>query len=93
MLVYKEEASSITIKVSVGSGGNLLSLCRKLVVPRIYDGCEVVSGCRRQSTKCEIFSAGHHLKTQLVYQSCQVYEFWIKGRILLSSKGEGSGNF
>ena len=54
--MYKEETSSVTSKVSGGSSGSILSLFNKSVVPRIYDGSEVASGCTKQSTKCEILS-------------------------------------
>ena len=54
--MYKEETSNVIIKVPGGSGGNLLSLFKKSVVPRIYDGSEVANGCKKQSTKREIFS-------------------------------------
>ena len=56
--MYKEETSNVTIKVPGGSDGNLLSLFKKSVVSRIYDGSEVASGCKKQSTKREIFSVG-----------------------------------
>ena len=58
MLVYKEEMSSVTIKVPGGSGSSLLGLFNKSVVSRIYDGSEIMSGCKKQSTKREIFSVG-----------------------------------
>ena len=54
-LVYKEDTSSVTIKVPGGSGGNILSLFMKSVVSQIYDGREVTSGYRKQSTKREMF--------------------------------------
>ena len=58
MLVYKEEMSSITINIPGGTDGSLLSLFKKSLVSRIYDGSEIASGCNKQSTKHEIFFAG-----------------------------------
>ena len=54
--MYKERASRVTIKAPGGSGGNLLSLFIKLVVSQMYDASEVMQGCKKQSTKCEMFS-------------------------------------
>ena len=58
MLVYKEVTSSVTNRVPGGSGSNLLSLFKKSVVSRMNDGSEVAQGCRKQSTKREMFSVG-----------------------------------
>ena len=60
--MYKEETSSVTIKVPGGSGSSLLSLFKKSGVSQIYDGNDVTSGCKKQSTKHEIFSIGAPFK-------------------------------
>ena len=52
--LVKETWSNI-IKVPGGSGGSLLSPFKKSVVSWIIDGSEIVSGCKKQSTKCKIF--------------------------------------
>ena len=56
--MYKEETSNVIIKVPGGSGGSLLTLFKKSVFSRIYDESKVASGCKKQSTKREIFSVG-----------------------------------
>ena len=84
MLVYKEETSNVTIKVSGGGGGSLLSLFKKSVVSQVtrYDGNKDASGCKKQSTNAIYFPLGHHSKTQWVCQDCQAYDFIISKRYL-----------
>ena len=54
--MYGEATSSVTSRAPEGSGGILLSLFINFVVYWMYDGREVVQGCRKQSTKCDTFS-------------------------------------
>ena len=53
--MYKNDTSSVTIKVPGGSNGNFLSLLIKAVVSPMYDGRAVVKSCRNQSTNREMF--------------------------------------
>ena len=93
MLVYKEETSRVTIKVPGGGGGNLLSLFIKSVVSCMYDGREIASGWRKQSTKREMFSVGAQFEDTIGLQDCQAYGFYVEDKITPSSNGQESGIF
>ena len=77
ILVYKEVTSSVTNRVSGGSGGNLLSLLKKTVVSWMNDGGEVAQGCKKQSTKCEMFFCqGTILRYNRSTWTTRLTDFW-----------------
>ena len=62
MLVSSEETLRVTRMLSGGSTGNLCILLMKSVVSRICEGSWVTLGCKKKSTKCEMFPVGSPLE-------------------------------
>ena len=57
-----EETSRVTRRLSGGSTGNLRNLLMKSVVSRINEGNWIMMGCKKKSTKHEMFFVGASLE-------------------------------